>query len=181
MFVVDDKDRNMLMESDILRNRMSEEDILKNEKFQNYKPGDPSNTIYLKNLSNKVTEEDLKLIYGFVFESDEETNQQLQINLMKRGRMRGQAFITFPSVRQASQAMSITHGYMLYEQPMIVAFGKMKTKEDNQNVGNQGVSRDNMNNSNINTEEPPPPQPVMKQNKETKENNNIEEEEDDDE
>lgn len=179
MFVVDDKDRKMLMESDILSNRMSEEEILKDEKFQNYKPGDPSNTIYIKNLSNKVTEEDLELIYGFVFESDEETKQQLQIKLMKKGRMRGQAFITFPSVRQASQAMSITHGYMLYGQPMIVAFGKMKTKEENQNIRNQEVSGDNMNISNINTEEPLQLPPVMKQNKETNENNNIEEEEDD--
>lgn len=138
--MIPDQARNMLMESDILKNRLSEEEILQMPKFSNYKPGDPSNILYVKNLSKKVTEEDLSYLYGFVFETDQDTKEQLQIKLMKKGAMKGQAFLTFPTVRQASQGMSITHGYMLYGQPMIVAFGKIKTTDENkknQEVDNQ--------------------------------------------
>lgn len=178
MFLVDDKDRNMLMESDIISNRMSEEEILQDKKFQNYKSGDPSNTIYIKNLSKEVTEENLEYIYGFVFDSDEETKQQIQIKLMKKGKLRGQAFITFPSVRQASQAMSITHGYMLFGQPMIVSFGKMKNKDvsENATIVPETMTTDSTSIFDSFTIEQPQD---VKENKEIKEDNIIEEEDDD--
>lgn len=45
---------------------------------------------------------------------------------MKEGRMKGQAFVTFPSEKQASEALTDTNGYILNDKPMVVVFGKVK-------------------------------------------------------
>ena len=39
---------------------------------------------------------------------------------MQEGRMKGQAFITFPSDETAEKALSSTHGYVLHAKPMII-------------------------------------------------------------
>lgn len=39
---------------------------------------------------------------------------------MKEGRMRGQAFIKFPTVEQATQALNELHGYILHDKPMVI-------------------------------------------------------------
>lgn len=46
---------------------------------------------------------------------------------MKEGRMKGQAFVTFPSVKQASEALEDTNGFILKDKPMVVVFGKVKS------------------------------------------------------
>ena len=53
-----------------------------------------------------------KMIYFFSCSFD--------IRLMKEGRMKGQAFVTFPSNELAAKAMSLLHGYVLHEKPMII-------------------------------------------------------------
>jgi len=40
------------------------------------------------------------------------------------GKMKGQAFVTFPTVEQASRALGETHGVKLGEKPMYVMYGK---------------------------------------------------------
>ena len=40
--------------------------------------------------------------------------------------MKGQAFITFPQVNQASEALEDTNGFILKDKPMVIAFGKVK-------------------------------------------------------
>lgn len=47
--------------------------------------------------------------------------------------MKGQAFITFPKVEQASEALEDVNGYILNDKPMVIAFGKVKKEhhEDN--------------------------------------------------
>jgi U11/U12 small nuclear ribonucleoprotein SNRNP65 len=42
----------------------------------------------------------------------------------QEGRMRDQAFVTFPSTQLAEHALGMTHGYMLKGKPMIVQFGR---------------------------------------------------------
>lgn len=41
--------------------------------------------------------------------------------------MKGQAFVTFPSERQAQEALEDANGYILKDKPMVVVFGKVKT------------------------------------------------------
>lgn len=47
-------------------------------------------------------------------------NSSVQIKLMKEGRMKGQAFVTFPTKELAGTALRNVHGYVLHEKPMIV-------------------------------------------------------------
>ena len=44
---------------------------------------------------------------------------RFQIRLMKEGRMKGQAFVTFPTDRAAERALDQTHGFVLHDRPMI--------------------------------------------------------------
>lgn len=46
---------------------------------------------------------------------------------MKEGRMKGQAFITFPCVENAQQALKETNGFILKNKPMIVQFARSAT------------------------------------------------------
>lgn len=54
---------------------------------------------------------------------------RFSISLMKEGRMKGQAFITFPKVKQASEALEDVNGYILNDKPMVIAFGKVKKEQ----------------------------------------------------
>jgi len=49
----------------------------------------------------------------------------LQIQVMD-GKMKGQAFITFPTIEHARQALHETTGYLFSDKPMIVQFAKVK-------------------------------------------------------
>lgn len=46
---------------------------------------------------------------------------------MQEGRMKGQAFITMPSVQNASQALEETNGYILKDKPMVVQYARSAT------------------------------------------------------
>ncbi|KAK7072810.1 RNA-binding region-containing protein 3 [Halocaridina rubra] len=95
--------------------------------FKNYQQGEPSSKLYIKNLAKNTTEADLKHIYGrYIFWHNEEEVELFTIRLMKEGRMKGQAFVTFPSSESASEALKDTNGYILNDKPMVVAFGKTK-------------------------------------------------------
>ncbi|XP_042892766.1 RNA-binding region-containing protein 3-like isoform X3 [Penaeus japonicus] len=96
--------------------------------FKNYKTGEPTIKLYIKNLAKNTTEEDLKYIYGrYIFWQNDEEAETFSIRLMKEGRMKGQAFVTFPSVKQASEALEDTNGFILKDKPMVVVFGKVKS------------------------------------------------------
>lgn len=45
--------------------------------------------------------------------------RQLQIRVME-GRMKGQAFVTFPSVELAREALVTVNGYLLKEKPIVI-------------------------------------------------------------
>lgn len=107
----------------IQANRMSEEEIreLPGGKFVNYTPGSPSSTLYLKNLAADVAEPDLVGIFGR-FETSREP--KLIYRLMQRGRMKGQAFITFADVGTARNALKLANGYILKEKPLVIEFAR---------------------------------------------------------
>ncbi|XP_024365077.1 uncharacterized protein [Physcomitrium patens] len=92
----------------IKANRMPEGEIrgLPGGKFANYTSGSPTNTVYIKNLAADVTEPDLIGIFGR-FETY--GRPKLIYRLMQRGRMKGQAFVTFaePMVDSSSQTWKL--------------------------------------------------------------------------
>ncbi|CAG8579161.1 7575_t:CDS:2 [Cetraspora pellucida] len=115
---------NCISIEDINSNKMPIEELQKIPAMKNYSAGDPTNTLYIKNLSQrKIEDKDLEYLFGRYFQSRSEMESQLGIQLLK-GRMRGQAFIKLPSLEIATQALTEFHGYMLHNKPMIIQFSK---------------------------------------------------------
>nr|XP_060494025.1 RNA-binding protein 41 isoform X1 [Panthera onca]XP_060494035.1 RNA-binding protein 41 isoform X1 [Panthera onca] len=109
-------------EDEIQRNRLSEEEIRKIPMFSSYNPGEPNKVLYLKNLSPRVTERDLVSLFA---RFQEKKGPPIQFRMMT-GRMRGQAFITFPNKELAQQALHLVNGYKLRGKIMVIEFGKNK-------------------------------------------------------
>nr|CAD1828951.1 unnamed protein product [Ananas comosus var. bracteatus] len=59
-----------------------------------------------------------------LFESVDAARSGLHIKLMQEGRMRGQAFVTFPSVDLAQHALNLANGYVFKGKAMIIQFGR---------------------------------------------------------
>jgi len=98
-------------------------EILAMPHFSNYTSGDPTDKLYIKNLPKDVTVEDFYYIYGRHFPDNKVMKRDLEIQIMAR-RMKGQAFLTFPTVAIAKQGLEETNGYFLRSKPIIVSFGK---------------------------------------------------------
>ncbi|XP_062939646.1 RNA-binding protein 41 isoform X2 [Cynocephalus volans] len=109
-------------EDEIQRNRLSEEEIRKIPMFSSYNPGEPNKVLYLKNLSPRVTERDLVSLFA---RFQEKKGPPIQFRMMT-GRMRGQAFITFPNKEIAWQALHLANGYKLHGKILVIEFGKNK-------------------------------------------------------
>ena len=93
--------------------------------FKNYHPGKPSCRLYIKNLAKQVELQDLQFIYKKYFiENLDSSEKQYNVQLMQLGRMKGQAFVTLQSVKQAELALEETNGYILKDKPMVVQFSK---------------------------------------------------------
>ncbi|KAF4530165.1 hypothetical protein B566_EDAN001422 [Ephemera danica] len=106
----------------IASHRLALNEIVKIPKFAEYKPGTPSKTLFIKNLSGSMTETDLVSLFGN-FEDPDPAIPRLVYRLMS-GKMKGQAFITFPCIAQASKAMKIVNGYQFKGRPIIIQYGK---------------------------------------------------------
>ncbi|KAF2073485.1 hypothetical protein CYY_005194 [Polysphondylium violaceum] len=100
------------------------DEINTNKEPQDIKVGEPSNKIYIKNLSKKVTEQELKNIYKRYFNNANDMNQGLVINHFKTGKLRNQAFVTFPTIELAVRALYETQGYKLLDKPFQIQFSK---------------------------------------------------------
>ncbi|XP_062602101.1 RNA-binding protein 41-like [Saccostrea cucullata] len=105
---------------DIQKNKLTTEEIQMLPRFGNYNPGNPSNVLYLKNLSGKVHQLDLESLFK---KFQTEGSGALTYRVMK-GKMKGQAFITFPDIATASHAMECVNGYNLKGKPVIIQFGR---------------------------------------------------------
>lgn len=90
--------------------------------FKQYEEGAPSSKLYIKNLDKQTTQQELVALYS-VFSKD------INVNLMTKGRLRGQAFVSFADKSEASLALQCTNGYMLHDRPMSVQFGKESSTE----------------------------------------------------
>lgn len=105
---------------DIQNNRLANEEIKNLPRFENYAPGELSKILYLKNLSNKVHQQDLESIFNKFLP---EGAGGLEYRVLT-GRMRGQAFITFPDTNSASRALEHVNGYLLKDRPIIIQYGR---------------------------------------------------------
>ncbi|XP_078544518.1 RNA-binding protein 41 [Lissotriton helveticus] len=111
-------------EDEIQKNRLSEDEIRKIPRFASYSPGNPSKVLYLKNLSPRVTPKELFSLFARFQQKNE---PQIHFRVLT-GRMRGQAFITFPSVAVAEKARLLVNGYNLLGKPLVIEFGKNKSE-----------------------------------------------------
>ncbi|KAL6089882.1 hypothetical protein STEG23_030382 [Scotinomys teguina] len=97
-------------EDEIQRSRLSEEEIRNIPMFSSYNPGEPNKVLYLKNLSPQVKERDLISLFA---RFQEKTGPPIQFQIMT-GRMRGQAFITFPmGYYEAIKAVDSIYEYIV--------------------------------------------------------------------
>ena len=122
---------DFITDKELNSGRLGSKQLREHNLFKNYKTGDPSCRLYVKNLSKKATEKDMRYIFGkFVNFNDEEEAKMFDVRVMTQGRMKGQAFIGLPSVTAASKARSATNGYVLIGKPMVVAYARSaKPKE----------------------------------------------------
>ncbi|XP_077133497.1 RNA-binding region-containing protein 3-like [Ranitomeya variabilis] len=128
----DDLLKEFISRRELEKGRVSKEEMRKLSVFKNYDPGEPNCRLYVKNLSKQVTEKDLKFIFGkFIdFSSGTEANM-FDIRLMTEGRMKGQAFIGFPNEDVAAKALKHTHGYVLFNKPMVIQFARSARPKPN--------------------------------------------------
>ncbi|XP_033156754.1 U11/U12 small nuclear ribonucleoprotein 65 kDa protein-like isoform X1 [Drosophila mauritiana] len=92
--------------------------------YKNYKTGDPSNKLYIKNLAKTVDEQQLRDLYAKYTAAS-----NLDIKVMQQGRMKGQAFVTFLDANNPeiiAQALNETNGLLWHDKPMIVCYGKQQ-------------------------------------------------------
>ncbi|XP_052145918.1 U11/U12 small nuclear ribonucleoprotein 65 kDa protein [Oryza glaberrima] len=116
--------KHFVTPQDIEKEKLPPEEILSLPMFKNYTPGNPASVLYIKNLAKDVIQDDFYYVFGSVFENMDIARSSLSIKLMQEGRMRGQAFVTFPSVELAQRALNLVHGYVFKGKPMIIQFGR---------------------------------------------------------
>ncbi|KAK9986772.1 hypothetical protein SO802_031723 [Lithocarpus litseifolius] len=104
--------------------KLPPEEILSLPMFKNYAAGNPASVLYIKNLAKDMIADDFYFIFGSLFGSIDAAKSGLSVKLMQEGRMRGQAFVTFPSAEVAHRALNLVNGYVFKGKPMIIQFGR---------------------------------------------------------
>lgn len=104
--------------------RITVRDAIDHPAFRNYEEGEPCVRLYVKNVAKTVTEQDLFLLFGQFVPDDEAERAIFDIRLMKSGRMRGQAFVTFGSTMPAMKAVEELNRVILKGKPLAVQFAK---------------------------------------------------------
>lgn len=111
--------------NELEKNRLKISEMKQLPLFKSYEKGETSSRLYIKNLAKNVQESDLKYIFGrYVDWNNEISTNSFDIRLMKEGRMKGQAFITFAREETADRALSETNGYMLFDKPLVISFAR---------------------------------------------------------
>ncbi|CAG5093531.1 Similar to RNPC3: RNA-binding region-containing protein 3 (Bos taurus) [Cotesia congregata] len=125
-----EKSKEFITSEELASNRISANDQRLFSEFKNYHPGKPSCRLYIKNLAKEVNEDDLHYIYRkYIIPNLENSELEYNINLMRGGRMKGQAFVTFQNIEQAQLALNETNGYKLKSKYMVVQFSNATNKK----------------------------------------------------
>lgn len=115
-----------IADEDIRENREPEEGVRSIPRFQNYRPGEPSKVLCVKNLSAQASVAQLVALFSR-FEA--EGGPAVRYRLLT-GRMRGQAFITLPDTETSQKALELIHGYRLLGKPLVIEFGRERREEE---------------------------------------------------
>jgi RNA recognition motif-containing protein len=76
----------------------------------------PNNTLYINNLNDKVSKEELKVQLLALFAT---YGKVIDIIASKSRKMRGQAFLVFIDLASATSAMRACEGMMFYDKPLV--------------------------------------------------------------
>jgi U11/U12 small nuclear ribonucleoprotein SNRNP65 len=115
---------------EIARNRLTEDQLrlIDNGRlYRFYERGQSSQRLYIKNIESKHVDE--RILHS-IYDRYRSNSSPIDIRLMREGKMKGQAFVTFPSEELASQALNDTNGFILYEKPLIVQFARTAKPKD---------------------------------------------------
>ncbi|RKP26740.1 hypothetical protein SYNPS1DRAFT_9570, partial [Syncephalis pseudoplumigaleata] len=88
------------------------------------KVGTPNNTLYIKNLNERVKLPALKTSLETLFE---QYGALHDVHVKKYVRMRGQAFIVFKELDSAVKALKEVQGFPLYNKPMVIAYAHKRS------------------------------------------------------
>ena len=116
---------------EIHKNRLTEDQLrlIDNGRlYRTYQRGETTRRLYIKNLHPKLVDE--RVLHS-IYDRYRTDTIEVDIRLLREGRMKGQAFVTVPNEDLATQAINDTNGYVLFEKPMIVQFARSaKLKDD---------------------------------------------------
>lgn len=84
----------------------------------------PNQTVYIKNLNEKVKKEELKRSLYALFS---QYGRILDIVALKTPKLRGQAWLVFSEVTAASNAVRQMQNFPFYEKPMRIQYAKTKS------------------------------------------------------
>lgn len=84
----------------------------------------PRETLYINNLNEKVSKDELKKSLYAVFS---QFGPILDVVALKTFKMRGQAFIVFRDITAATQAVRQMQGFPFYEKPMVLSYARSKS------------------------------------------------------
>ncbi|XP_047173647.1 U2 small nuclear ribonucleoprotein B'' 2-like isoform X2 [Vigna umbellata] len=84
----------------------------------------PNQTIYIKNLNEKVKKDELKRSLYCLFS---QYGRILDVVALKTPRLRGQAWVCFSEVTAASNAVRQMQNFPFYEKPMRIQYAKTKS------------------------------------------------------
>ncbi|GMF10987.1 unnamed protein product [Phytophthora lilii] len=131
---------------ELASNRLPEEQLGSEKVMKRYQRGEPSDTLYVKNIAKIVELADLMAVFGAVLPSESGPEYELisclefnlhgahkcfylrrvlKIRHFTEGRMKCQAFVTYPTVELASCALKEVHGVVLKDKPLIVVRGQI--------------------------------------------------------
>src|SRR5260221_14452170 len=79
----------------------------------------PNTTLYINNLKDKVSKDELKLQLFVLFAT---YGKVIDIVASKSRKMRGQAFLVFTDLASATSAMRACEGMMFYDKPLVGLF-----------------------------------------------------------
>ncbi|KAG5567067.1 hypothetical protein RHGRI_002588 [Rhododendron griersonianum] len=85
----------------------------------------PNQTIYVKNLNEKVKKEELKRSLYALFS---QYGRILDIVALKTAKLRGQAWVVFSDVTAASNAVRQMQNFPFYDKPMRIQYAKTKSE-----------------------------------------------------
>ncbi|CAF0835935.1 unnamed protein product [Adineta steineri] len=115
---------------ELVRNRLSEDQLRlfdNGRLYRNYARGQPSQRLYIKNIDIKNVNE--RILHS-LYDRYRQNSFEIDIHLMREGKMKGQAFVTFPNEVMALNALNDTNGFILHEKPIVVQFARTAKPKD---------------------------------------------------